>query len=246
MTTISELCYLEERCADTLHPSRGWTEVKKENGFYNHMNVVSSYLNNITEQIPDFNELNKQCKEWLIYLDKKYPKKTILRSNVLEYHDAENIITYLQSCKNNLLEYYQEPGTHYLKQDFPELFPEEILSDYPEITQLDIFDGYICILSHLPTPAAMILFRVVEHVSRLLYENITQMEPPRSLKEIINKLKSYDIITKSLLNYLDYLRDKRNEAEHPDKRFSLEESERIMLQLKGLILEIHELYEKIN
>jgi hypothetical protein len=40
------------------------------------------------------------------------------------------------------------------------------------------------------------------------------------------------------LDYLKYLKDVRNEAQHPDKRFAQEESEQLFLKVKKLIEEI--------
>jgi len=42
----------------------------------------------------------------------------------------------------------------------------------------------------------------------------------------------------SHIGYLTYLKDKRNEGQHPDKRFQQEESERILLHVKELVLEL--------
>jgi hypothetical protein len=44
-----------------------------------------------------------------------------------------------------------------------------------------------------------------------------------------------------ILGYLRYLKEKRNEAEHPGKRFTQEESEKIFIHIKELLEELKSL-----
>jgi hypothetical protein len=53
--------------------------------------------------------------------------------------------------------------------------------------------------------------------------------------EIIDELHKNSKVKKSFIGYLDYIRDRRNEAQHPDKRFSQEEGEQILLHVKSLM-----------
>jgi ribosomal protein S17E len=85
----------------------------------------------------------------------------------------------------------------------------------------------------------MVSFRVAENIVRKYYSKLTgKSAVGKSWAEILNELEQSKQLKQSLLGYLRYLKDKRNEAEHPDKRFTQEESERIFLQIKGLLDEI--------
>lgn len=61
--------------------------------------------------------------------------------------------------------------------------------------------------------------------------------------KIIKELLDSEGINKNLVNYLDYIRDKRNEAEHPGKVFTQSECEHAFMQVINLITEV---FKEIN
>jgi ribosomal protein S17E len=88
----------------------------------------------------------------------------------------------------------------------------------------------------------MISLRVAENLVRRYYTKITGgIAMDKSWREILNELEQSKKVKPSILGYLKYLKDKRNEAEHPDKRFTQEESERIFPYIKGLLEELRPL-----
>ncbi len=83
---------------------------------------------------------------------------------------------------------------------------------------------------------------MAEHEVRYLYKRLIGKDASsKSWGDLLEELEKTGKLDRPLLGYLDYLRDKRNEAEHPDKRFAQEESERILLQIKGLLAEVRSL-----
>jgi hypothetical protein len=52
------------------------------------------------------------------------------------------------------------------------------------------------------------------------------------------KLEQNKKVKPSIIGYLRYLKEKRDEAQHPDKRFDQEDSERIFLHIKELLKEL--------
>lgn len=141
---------------------------------------------------------------------------------------------------DGIINYYRnESKTIYINEsNIGTLFPKELTDKLDNLTQEDLGDGILCILHLEPTPAAMILFRVAEKIVRKYYEKTTN-NPSTGLSwgNIVTNLKNAQAQKTALIGYLDYLRNKRNDAEHPDKRFKQEESERIALHVKGLIEE---------
>lgn len=113
---------------------------------------------------------------------------------------------------------------------------DDSLTLISENAKQDLNDAIKCILFSLPTPAAMITFRASEDVLRLYYEKKT----PNSAEgkrwyEIIQELSKIEGANKPFVDYLNYIRDKRNEAEHPGKTFTQSESEHAFLQVTHLI-----------
>ena len=61
---------------------------------------------------------------------------------------------------------------------------------------------------------------------RFSHVKLTKNPPEnKSLDKILTELEQCNLIKKLLLGYLHHIRDKRNEAVHPDRRFDQEESE---------------------
>jgi len=131
-------------------------------------------------------------------------------------------------------------GTALIKEEsIDAILPDDLLSRLDEMTRNDLKDALTCILLLIPTPAVMICFRATENILRRYYSKLTgKSASSKSWAELLKELEQSQQLKPPLLGYLRYLKDKRNEAEHPDKRFSQEESERIFLQIKGLLDEI--------
>jgi ribosomal protein S17E len=135
---------------------------------------------------------------------------------------------------------YEKRGTVLIKEEsVEEILPENLLTNLDEITRGDLYDALKCILHLLPTPAVMISMRVAENLVRRYYTKITgNTAMGNSWREILNELEQSKKVKPSILGYLRYLKDKRNEAEHPGKRFAQEESERIFIHIKELLEEL--------
>ena len=113
---------------------------------------------------------------------------------------------------------------------------EESLTIISDNAKQDLNDAIKCILFSLSTPAAMITFRASEDVLRLYYENKTQNSSGRKgWNDIIQELLKIEGTNKPFVDYLNYIRDKRNEAEHPGKIFSQSETEHAFMQVIHLI-----------
>lgn len=123
-----------------------------------------------------------------------------------------------------------------LKSGIESFLKEDSLTIISENAKQDLKDAIKCILFSLPTPAAMITFRASEDVLRLYYENKTQNNSGRKgWNYIIQELLKIEDANKAFVNYLNYIRDKRNEAEHPGKTFTQSESETAFMQVIHLI-----------
>ena len=118
------------------------------------------------------------------------------------------------------------------------LFPSEIGNQIGKESEDGIQDGIWCLIYSLPTPAAMIFFRVAEKELRNYVSKIGD-EPCYQWYKNLEKLKNNITANKSIVKDFDWLKDKRNEAEHPDKRYTQEEAEEILHRLSGLLKSIY-------
>jgi ribosomal protein S17E len=85
----------------------------------------------------------------------------------------------------------------------------------------------------------MISLRAAESIVRKYYKKITGNDPiNKNWGDILKELEESKKVKSSILGYLKYLKEKRNEAQHPDKRFTQEESEQLLIKIKDLLEEL--------
>jgi hypothetical protein len=243
MQLVWNLSYVYERCrsASQLAPNQ-LIQVKGENLILAVLQQQYSFLGSLSIHYNEIALVRDSVRDWIAYLDKKYADQWAFLGppTNLEPRDAENLAKDCQNWLSSILGIYSHSGTVLINEDNVEsILPYSLTANLDAITQDDLKDGVNTVLHLLPTPAAMILFRVAENTVRKYFAHVTGKEPGNiSWANLLKELEQTQQMRKSLLGYLQYLRDKRNEAEHPDKRFTQEESERILLHIKGLLEEV--------
>jgi hypothetical protein len=108
------------------------------------------------------------------------------------------------------------------------------------ISRNGLKDATKSLAADAPTASVMVCFRVAEDLVRRYYRFKIGGEAPTSWKETLVQLTKTQ--GKSIIGHLDYLRDRRNQAEHPDRIFTMEEAERVFMAVVDLI---HEIYSEI-
>lgn len=123
-------------------------------------------------------------------------------------------------------------------------FPENIWKKMTDIEKSDFSDASKCLLSGIATPTVMVTLRAAEAVIKNYYESATGKKARKmKLEEVIDNLvpiaaKSGE---KKIGGYLHYIRDKRNEAQHPNKVFSFEEAVQTFFQVIGMVSAVYSL-----
>lgn len=118
-------------------------------------------------------------------------------------------------------------------------FSDDLWGTLSDIQKSDINDACNCLLTRSWTPAVMISLRASEDSIRRFYNFKTGNIPQRKgWKSILNELSTIEDINKSLLGYLDYIREIRNAAEHPDEIFNQMDAERVFHQVVNMIAAI--------
>ena len=120
-------------------------------------------------------------------------------------------------------------------------FPEDIWNTLSDISKSDLNDACNCLLTRSWTPAVMISLRASEDSIRKFYNFKTGKDPQKKgWKNILDELSKIQDINKTLLGYLDYIREIRNTAEHPDEVFDQMEAERVFHQVVNMIIVINQ------
>lgn len=113
----------------------------------------------------------------------------------------------------------------------------------PSIVTRDLSEAIRCLSCGAPTASVMMGLRAVEGMVRELHRIITGKKSTKAwaklLEEVEEELKNKGEQPLLLLGYLDYIRDIRNKADHPDKVFTLREAEQIFMHVIYTIQEIN-------
>ena len=120
-------------------------------------------------------------------------------------------------------------------------FPEDVWDTLSDISRSDLNDACNCLLTKSWTPAVMISLRASEDSIRKFYDFKTGNDAQRKgWKNILDELSNIKDINKTLLGYLNYIREIRNTAEHPDEVFDQMEAERVFHQVVNMIIVINQ------
>lgn len=115
----------------------------------------------------------------------------------------------------------------------------------PQIVREDLEEAFKCLRFGAPTASVMVGLRAVEGWLRELYYSLTQKRTRKSwvelLKEIQNLLTERGVPTEPVTGFLNYIREVRNTADHPDKTFSQVEAEQVFVAATTAIRELEKL-----
>jgi hypothetical protein len=230
--------YERSRGASEIQPIQN-VQVKGQNFILSTLKNIQPFIESLSITYPTIIPTSDSIRDWLSYLEKKYPEPNSWGAN-LDQNDAKKLAKDSFNWYESLLKAYGDKGTILINEEnFEKVFTIDLLSKLELDTKNDLLDGFSAIIHLLPTPAAMILFRVAESVVRKYYKKITgNSAGKKRWVDLLDDLEKTPNIKKSLLKYIHYIRDERNEAEHPDKRYSKEESEKILLRIKDLLVEL--------
>ena len=107
-------------------------------------------------------------------------------------------------------------------------FDDKVWRSLVEVAQNDFKETTRCFMAAAWTAAAMTALRGAEAVLRQYYEFKTQRKSgERPWGEIVEELEKWPDADKTLLGYVNFIRERRNETQHPEKTYNQRESENI-------------------
>jgi len=239
MQLMLDLSYVFESCrrAGVVMPYQQ-VQVKGDNFVLPILQRAHQIVLQLSVNIASLTPTGHAIGQWIAYLDKKYSERQIFFGAPfhLDVADATKLHHESQGWILEILKAYSESGTVTITEEgVGKLLLPDFMGKLDSLTRDDLSDGVSCILHLIPTPGAMILLRVAENAVRKYSEKLTGKVPDSSWGDILNELEKNLRVKKSVVGYLHYLKDMRNEAQHPDKRFTQEEAERVLIQVKGLL-----------
>jgi len=107
-------------------------------------------------------------------------------------------------------------------------FDDKVWGALVEVARNDFRETTRCFMAAAWTAAAMTALRGAEAVLRQYYELKTQAKGgEKPWAEIVEELEKMPDVDKTLLGYLNFIRERRNETQHPEKTYDQRESENI-------------------
>lgn len=182
-------------------------------------------------------------KDWISYFTKGYkPENKILSMKParMKKKDAEKLARDIDEWLDKIVDHFTHGHTALIKSEsFSKLFSASLVNGLDKGIKDDLKDGVELVSANFPTAAEMILLRSAEGIIKNYYKEKSGNDPSEfTLDEVIKKLEENHQLKKMLVNHLNYIRAKRNEAAHTGKRFTQEDSEETLMHIRALLKEM--------
>ena len=239
---IDNISDLQRELIDYPNMKKQNLQVKTIGGLIDSLENIQFNIYNLTEKIPKIERVDNSINRWIKQLDKSYSdEENGSLPFYLSKEDASNLEKSIDKWRDIIVESFDHEGTSILKEDsLNDFITKELKNHLDEFSIQDLEDGIKVLLHSYPTPAALILYRVAEKIIQNFYEKKTGKKPDKKTwGQMLKDLEETGKVKRSLLGYLYLLNENRIKSAHPYRRYSQDESERILLQLKDLIDEIY-------
>ena len=163
-----------------------------------------------TLEYEDEGELKRNSRVWIELLAKSVDSR-------IAFEPTKPILLNVDSLMQAATTDYSNP-----------FFDDKTWRALAEVARNDFRESARCFTAAAWTAAAMTALRGTEAVLRQYYEFKMQTKSgSRSWSEIVDELEKRSDVNRTLLGYLDFIRERRNETQHPEKTYDQRESENI-------------------
>ena len=195
-----------------------------------------------------------KCEEAIKILSKKYPRKTMFgNKNDLQKEDRIELLEGFGNDLNNLGEMLVENTDIILNLEPKQNLDvnKKSLKVLDKSARLDLEEGLTLLQLGHTTASYMILMRVAESFVIKYHQKITNKIPPtneRAWGTLLENLKPIQVSKDdfNFKNILWFLKDRRNEAQHPGKRFTEKDCNKLLVFLTECVDYFSEYESKKN
>jgi len=195
-----------------------------------------------------------KCEEAIKILSKKYPRKTMFgNKNDLQKEDRIELLEGFGNDLNNLGEMLVENTDIILNLEPKQNLDvnKKSLKVLDKSARLDLEEGLTLLQLGHTTASYMILMRVAESFVIKYHKKITNKIPPtneRAWGTLLENLKPIQVSKDdfNFKNILWFLKDRRNEAQHPGKRFTEKDCNKLLVFLTECVDYFSEYESKKN
>ncbi len=232
--------------------------VNGEKGLREYIGASQLVVERLATNYPEMSKVSNEIQKWIDKFENDYgDPHARLSTKPLDLlrRDAIPLAKDVAKWFEKTYKIYEKSNTKLLNEKEFTKSAIELAKKLDNREKRDLHDGYECIVNNIPTPGAMILYRVGESMVRKFYVKEIGHEPPegstmgsmaKELREKQVKEMESGARTKPdpLVNYILYQTEERNLAQHPERRFDQTEAEEVFIFVKRLVNDIHERLEK--
>ena len=181
-------------------------------------------------------DLIDNCNVAIKYFSNKYPlEKRFVNKNALQEDDRDQLLQGLDDDLDNLGDLLYDNTEIILNLEPKKSLDvdKKSLKVLDKSAKLDLEEGLTLLQLGHTTASYMILMRVAESFVLKYYQKITGNTPPNNEKAwgtLLEDLKPYQVskVDFNFKNILYFLKDRRNEAQHPGKRFTEKDCHKLL------------------
>jgi len=241
MDMMGALQWIHSSC-DHVIANTNQCHVKGTGFILDNLKSIHPLIRGLSLTFESLKTIEPELKRWIKNFEKNYgpfPKKNLPEDITKE--DAEKFKKVCKSWMDAIYAEYSTDGTVLLTDKLLRNFiPNNIKKKLDKFEKGDLNDGISALQHMMPTPAVATILRVGERVIQKYYKKTLKKNPgKKTWGQMLNELEKSKKVPKSLLGYLYYLNDKRIDSAHPYRRYSQEEGERILLNLKDLLESVY-------
>lgn len=237
------------RDAANLGMNLGWINVvsNTQKSYKDPLTSTLKELSNLSEKFKEENIIKRDVEGFVEEFEEKYDDGEIISGSDMEqiqgrYTLWANEVARMLDRETRIA--VHDYGLFDVKEAMnnPELlFKPEVWNWLPEFCRKDIEESCRSLAAKCPTASVMLSLRAVEERLRFWYKTETGKEIDNPYwGNVIGELEShYEENRPPVLSNLDYLREKRNEVNHPDKSPTFHEAVTTLYVMSGTIREIY-------
>jgi len=254
----AEVVYTLAQCIEYLRRAKNYDPAVFEDGSLDKygQKLILSSMRDLVRELQAHELLRQDC-DALSALQRDFQYKYGREKPNIEDADVKKLALVVERIEASLK---QEIS----RRNFAELTPVDGMLNYnkllseglrnllgetarklPKIVSQDLEEAIKCLSYGAPTASVMIGLRAVEGMLKQVHTNLSGDESKKMWKQLLEgiqqDLKAKGIEESPLFGYLDYVRGVRNQADHPDRTFTLLEAEQLFMHAIHIIMEVEKM-----
>ena len=254
----SDVVYNLAQLTEYLRLVKNYDAVIYDDGSYEKygQKLILSSINDLVSQLQMYELASQDCIV-LSGLYKEFQKKYVREKVNIDDLDHRKLTLIVERIEASIKQEIR-------RRNFAELTPVEGMLNYnrllregvqsllgditwklDKIVSHDLDEAIKCLSYGAPTASVMIGLRAVEGMLKQVHTHLTGDQSKKMWKQLLDgikeDLKGKGIEETPLFGYLEYVREMRNQVDHPDRSFTQLEAEGLFMHAIDIVKEVEKL-----